>query len=100
MSQRVEYNSLAAALMVPRWTTQASQLRTTTSNLDAASTGGLPESARGAATRFLDLWQGITRRASVAADVYADELRATDTSYADIDAEIARRMALLRGGPQ
>ncbi|MGF2948611.1 hypothetical protein [Microbacterium alcoholitolerans] len=95
MSDEVFYSAAAADLLVPRWTTQASQMRTATNQLASASVSGLPPVARGAARSFLDLWERTARTASVAADVYGDEISATGASYGNLDAEIARRMAVL-----
>lgn len=77
---------------VKRWDTQKQQMRSASTDLAAAPTTGLPSAAKGAASTFLDMWQNAAREASVAAEVYAEELEATKTSYLDFDAEIARRM--------
>lgn len=95
MSGGVTYDPLATAVIISRWRTQASQMRSATSSLGGATTGGLPARAVGAAQTFLDMWETTARRASVAADVYADELTSTGESYQSLDAEIARRMDAL-----
>jgi len=41
------------------------------------------------------MWETTERRASVASDVYADELRSTHGAYTSFDDEIARRMEKL-----
>lgn len=97
MSGMFYYDPMNAGQLVDRWTTQASQMRSATKQLTDASTRGLPESATGAAQTFLNMWESTAREASVAADVYADELRSTGVSYKDLDAEIARRMQGLDG---
>jgi hypothetical protein len=84
--------------LVTRWRTQASQMRGATAVLTDASTTGLPARATSAAQIFLAMWEGTARKASVAADVYADELTSTGTSYENLDAEIARRMNALGAG--
>ncbi|MFD5215626.1 hypothetical protein [Microbacterium sp. NPDC058345] len=65
--------------------------------LFSASTAGLPPAARGAAQAFLDSWESIALKAGTASEVYADELKAAGTSYENLDAEVARRMAALGG---
>lgn len=98
MTDEVYYDSAGSSQIVTRWTTQASQMRTATGQLADAATWGLPKAALGAAQTFLTMWETTARKASVAADVYADELKATGTSYKNLDDEIARRMAALDGG--
>lgn len=100
MSDTVFYDPMNAGQLVTRWTAQASQMRTTTGQLTDASKAGLPDAAIGAAQTFLTMWEKTAREASVAADVYADELKSTGTSYKNLDDEIARRMAALNGGAQ
>lgn len=95
MSGFVQHDQALADILVPRWRSQASQMRTATGHLGGASIGGLPAAAHSAARRFLRNWEDAARRASVAADVYADDIGATSASYASFDAEIARRMARL-----
>ncbi len=95
MTGSVYYDPISTQLLIPRWTAQASQLREAADGLATASTSGLPSIAQGAAGVFLDMWEGNERTASVASDVYADELRSTHGAYTSFDDEIARRMALL-----
>jgi hypothetical protein len=98
MSGEVSYDPLATAVIISRWRTQATQMRSTTSSLEGATTGGLPARSVGAAQTFLTMWQTTARKSSVAADVYADELTSTGESYKSLDAEIARRMDALGAG--
>lgn len=93
----VGYDAFQLSDMGRRWGEQASQMRTTMDSLSNASTSGLPPSASAAATSFLTLWENTARRASAAADVYADELEATGVSYKSFDDEIAQRMKTLGG---
>ncbi|MDT0156638.1 hypothetical protein Q9R19_03260 [Microbacterium sp. ARD32] len=96
MTGGVSYDPLGAGALVSRWRTQASQMRRATSSLAAATTTALPADAVSAAQTFLDMWESTARKASIAADVYADELTSTGTSYQSIDAEIARRMDAMK----
>lgn len=98
MTDGVEFNPALLFTVIPQWRTQASQMRSAASSLGGAPTGGLPASAAGAAKTFLSMWENTTRKGSVAADVYADELESTGTSYQNIDAEIARRMDAMGTG--
>lgn len=97
MTDGVYYDPHVASILVPLWGEQASQLRTAADGLSSAGTNGLPPVARAAAAAFLDNWETIERTASVAADVYSDELRSTHGSYMSFDDEIARRMEALDG---
>lgn len=92
MSGFVYYDPHVAAILVPLWGEQASQLRTAAGGLSSTGTNGLPPIAQGPAAAFLDNWASIERTASVAADVYADELNSTHGTYMSFDEEIARRM--------
>ncbi|WP_087130625.1 hypothetical protein [Microbacterium esteraromaticum] len=100
MSHGVTYDPASTNRLIARWRTQASQMRGATETLGEATTGGLPSRAVGAAQIFLDMWEQSARKASVAADVYADELTSTGTSYQSFDAEIARRMNALGSDAQ
>jgi hypothetical protein len=95
MTDEVYYDSHETEMLIPRWGTQASQLRAAADGLSSASTGGLPSVAQGAGRVFLDMWETTERRASVASDVYADELRSTHGVYSSFDDEIARRVEAL-----
>lgn len=95
MTDEVYYDSHETEMLIPRWGTQASQLRAAADGLSSASTGGLPSVAQGAGRAFLDMWETTERRASVASDVYADELHSTHGAYSSFDEEIARRMEAL-----
>lgn len=95
MTDGVYYDPLATELLIPRWSTQASQLRTAADGLSTTSTSGLPPVAQGPSRVFLEMWETTERRASVASDVYADELRSTHGAYTSFDDEIARRMEKL-----
>ncbi|WP_192626494.1 hypothetical protein [Microbacterium hydrocarbonoxydans] len=95
MTGGVWYDPMATAILIPRWGTQASQLRAAAEGLSSASTGGLPSVAQGPSRVFLEMWETTERRASVASDVYADELRSTHGAYTSFDDEIARRMEQL-----
>lgn len=98
MTDRVYYDPMMADILIPRWATQASHMRTAAQGLASASTSGLPSVAQGPSRVFLEMWETTERTASVASDVYADELRSTHGAYTDFDAEIARRMGELRAG--
>jgi len=98
MTDGVEFNPALLFTVIPQWRTQAAQMRSVSSSLGVTTTGGLPASTAGAAQTFLDMWHTTTRTAAVAADVYADELESTGTSYQNIDTEIARRMDAMGGG--
>lgn len=95
MTGGVYYDPLATELLIPRWGTQASQLRAAADGLSSVSTSALPTVATGAARVFLEMWETTERTASVASEVYADELRSTHGVYSSFDAEIARRMEQL-----
>ncbi|MFK4761019.1 hypothetical protein ACI3KS_08815 [Microbacterium sp. ZW T5_45] len=95
MTDGVYYDPAVTEILIPRWSTQASQLRAAADSLSSASTGGLPSVAQGAGRIFLDMWETTERKASVASDVYADELRSTHGVYSNFDEEIARRMEAL-----
>lgn len=92
MTSEVYYNPVVADMLIPRWNTQASQMRSAADGLSSASTSGMPSVAQGAAQAFLDMWENTQRTAAIASEVYADELSATHGSYSSFDAEIARRM--------
>ena len=96
MTGGVYYDPLATEILIPRWGTQASQLRAAADGLSSAPTSGLPSVAQGAARVFLEMWENTERTASVASDVYADELRSTHGAYSSFDDEIARRMEALQ----
>lgn len=98
MTGYVYYDPAATSQMIPRWAAQASQMRSASDAIGSAPTDGLPPAAQGAASTFLEMWENTSRKASVASDVYADELRSTHGSYSDFDAEIARRMESLEAG--
>lgn len=100
MTDGLLYNPAMPYELGRRWDSQAAQMTALGTELSAASTGGLPAVARGAAGTFLSAWEEIALEAKVASEVYADELRATGTSYENLDAEIARRMDALKGDPQ
>lgn len=95
MSDGVYYDPIMTQMLIPRWGTQASQMRTAASTLASVSASGLPSAAQGAAQAFLEMWESSARTAAVASEVYADELASTHGSYMDFDAEIARRMEAL-----
>ncbi|MFT4258818.1 hypothetical protein [Microbacterium sp.] len=95
MTDGVYYDPLATELLVPRWSDQASQLRSAANGLSGVSTSGLPSAAQGPARIFLEMWENTQRKASVAADVYADELRSIHGAYTSFDEEIARRLEQL-----
>lgn len=92
MSDYVYYDPTATSTLIPRWGTQATQMRSAADAITSAPTSGLPPVAQGPAEAFLQTWADIARKASVAADMYADELRSTHGSYSNFDTEIARRM--------
>ncbi|MDQ0613466.1 uncharacterized protein YukE [Microbacterium sp. W4I4] len=100
MTDGLLYNPAMPNELGRRWDSQAAQMTTLGKEISAASTAGLPAVARGAARTFLSAWEEIALEAKVASEVYADELRSTGRSYEDVDAEIARRMAALKGDPQ
>jgi len=53
MTDGVYYDPLATELLIPRWSTQASQLRTAADGLSTTSTSGLPSVAQGPSHVFL-----------------------------------------------
>lgn len=97
MTGGVAYNPVMPHDLERRWNTQAGQMSALRKAISSASTADLPASARGAAQTFLDSWESIARNAEIASEVYADELRTTGTSYENLDAEVARRIAALGG---
>lgn len=100
MTDGLLYNPAMPHELGRRWDSQAAQMTALGTELSAAPTGGLPAVARGAARTFLSAWEEIALGAKVASEVYADELRATGTSYENLDAEIARRMDALKSDPR
>ena len=98
MTDAVTYNPVMPYELDRRWSSQAAQMTAVMKELTAAPTGGLPSVARSAARAFLESWEEIVLTAKVASEVYADELRETGTSYENLDAEVARRMAALESG--
>ncbi|WP_309127911.1 hypothetical protein [Microbacterium sp.] len=97
MTESVSYNPVMPHELDRRWGAQATQMGALRREMSSAQTGALPSSARGAAQTFLDSWETTALHAETASEVYADELRATGTSYENLDAEVARRMAALGG---
>jgi len=100
MTDGVLYNPAMPYELGRRWSSQAAQMTALESQFSAAPTDGLPAVAHAAAQTFLSSWEEIALKAKIASEVYADELRETGTSYENLDAEIARRMAALKAGPQ
>ncbi|MFD5224896.1 hypothetical protein ACFWHT_04660 [Microbacterium sp. NPDC058342] len=97
MTGGVSYNPVMPYELDRRWSSQAAQMSALRNELASATTRGLPSSARGAAQTFLDSWENIALKARVCSEVYADELKATGTSYENLDAEVSRRMGQFGG---
>lgn len=99
MTDEVTYNPTMPYELDRRWHSQAAQMTALARELSGAPIGGLPAIAKDAARTFLSSWEEIALEAELASEVYADELRETGISYENLDAEIARRMSALKGGP-
>lgn len=97
MSGEVTYDNTMPSELDRRWTLQAAEMTAVKGELGNASIAVLPPSAHAAARAFFDAWEDIALKAKVSSEVYSDELRAAGTSYENLDAEVARRMAALGG---
>jgi|GEM_PF-2721187 len=100
MTGGVSYDATMPYELDRRWRSQAGQMTALMKEIGSAPIDGLPAVARDAARTFLEAWERTAIEAKVASEVYADELRETGTSYENLDAEVARRMAGLRRDAQ
>lgn len=69
------------------WSRLAELMRTTGSDIEGASTNGLPPSVQAAATTFLSAWSGYAGESAAIADGLAGALRAIGNDVFATEAE-------------